>query len=122
MNPTPTSQALRRAEVIVQVRAGLLTATAGAARLGISRKSYYQWEARALRALLASQECGPTGRPRKARQDPEKAELQRRIARLERNEALMTAAAGLRESLAASRPNHAPTPLPAAGREKKRKP
>ena len=44
--------ARKRAAVILKVRSGQMTATAGAKELGISRKSYYAWERRALEALM----------------------------------------------------------------------
>jgi len=51
------------AQVIMQVRAGSLTAQAAARQLGVSRKTYYQWEARALRGLLQALQPGQAGRP-----------------------------------------------------------
>lgn len=51
------------AQLIMQVRAGSLTATAAARQLGISRKTYYQWEARALQGLLTALQPGQPGRP-----------------------------------------------------------
>ena len=78
MNP----KARQRAEVIFKVRAGHLTATAAAQMLGISRQQYYQWENRALEALLQALEDQPTGRP-KGPTDPEKQTLQRRVEQLE---------------------------------------
>lgn len=76
------AKARQRAEVIFQVRSGQMTATEAAQVLGISRQQYYQWEQRALQALLAALENQPTGRP-KAPTDPEKAALQRRVQQLE---------------------------------------
>jgi transposase len=76
------AKARQRAEVIFQVRSGQTTATAAAATLGISRQQYYQWEQRALAALLSSLEDQPTGRP-KSPTDPEKERLQRRVQQLE---------------------------------------
>lgn len=76
------AQARQRAEVIFKVRSGQLTATEAAQALGISRQQYYQWEQRALQALLTALENQPTGRP-KATTDPEKAALQRRVQQLE---------------------------------------
>src|SRR6266404_5447562 len=78
MNP----KARQRAELIFQVRSGQVTATAAAQRLGISRQQYYQWEKRALEALLQALEDQPTGRP-KGQTDPEKQTLQHRVAQLE---------------------------------------
>jgi transposase len=72
----------QRAEVIFKVRSGQMTATAAAAELGISRQQYYQWEQRALTALLASLADQPTGRPRTPT-DPEKEKLQSRVEQLE---------------------------------------
>jgi transposase len=43
-------KALLRTEMIVKVRAGLMTATAAAEALGVSRKTYYKWERRGLGA------------------------------------------------------------------------
>jgi transposase len=56
---------LRRAEVILKVQCGLITATEAAKQLGISRKTYYEWEKKAMGALLGALEDGPSGRPRK---------------------------------------------------------
>ena len=78
MNP----KANLRAEMILKVRSGQMTATAAAQALGISRQQYYQWEQRALRALLSALEDQPTGRP-KSPTDPEKEALQRRVEQLE---------------------------------------
>jgi transposase len=76
------SKARERAELIFQVRSGQLTATAAAQKLGISRQQYYQWEARALQALLQALEDQPKGRP-KVPPDPEKEKLQHRVKQLE---------------------------------------
>lgn len=76
------AKAKQRAEVIFKVRSGQMTATAAAQALGISRQQYYQWEQRALQALLSSLEDQPTGRP-KTPTDPEKEKLQHRVERLE---------------------------------------
>jgi hypothetical protein len=76
------AKARLRAEVILQVRSGQMTATAAAQTLGISRQQYYQWEQRALRALLASLEDQPTGRP-KTPTDLEKEALLNRVNQLE---------------------------------------
>ena len=76
------AKARQRAEVIFKVRSGQLTATAAAQALGISRQQYYQWEQRALQALLQALEDQPKGRP-KGPTDPEKQALQRRVRHLE---------------------------------------
>ena len=76
------AKAKARAELIFQVRSGQMTATQAAQTLGISRQQYYQWEQRALQALLSALEDQPTGRP-KTPTDPEKERLQRRVQQLE---------------------------------------
>ncbi len=75
--------ARERASIILQVRSGALTATEGAERLGVSRKTYYEWEERALGAMAWALENRPAGRP-PAPVDEEKEELRRRIEELER--------------------------------------
>lgn len=76
------AKARKRAEVIFKVRSGQMTATDAAAELGISRQQYYQWEQRALQALLSSLQNQPTGRPKLPR-DPKKEALQHRVQQLE---------------------------------------
>ena len=76
------AKAQQRAELILQVRSGRMTATDAAQALGISRQQYYQWEQRALSALLSALEDQPAGRP-KSPTDPEKEKLQRRVQQLE---------------------------------------
>jgi transposase len=79
---TPQAQAHQRALLILQVQAGQITATEAARQLGLSRKSYYQWEQRGLAALLQSQEQQPPGRPPKET-DPEKEQLRQQVTQLQ---------------------------------------
>lgn len=76
-------KARQRAQVIFQVRSGQMSATHAARMLGISRQQYYQWEQRALQALLAALENRPQGRP-KRKMDLEKQTLQRQVNQLEK--------------------------------------
>ena len=57
------SKAHRRMKVILQVEAGLMTVTAGAEELGISRQAYYEWKDRALVSMMGALEDRPNGRP-----------------------------------------------------------
>jgi transposase len=75
--------ARERALVILQVRSGMLTASEGAQRLGVSRKTYYEWEERALEAMALALENRPIGRP-PASMDEEKEDLRRQIRELEK--------------------------------------
>ena len=75
--------ARERAAVILMVRSGKLTATEGAERLGVARKTYYEWEDRALKAMAEALENQAPGRPPTSL-DPEKEELQREVADLKK--------------------------------------
>ncbi len=75
--------ARERASIILQVRSGTLTAAEGAERLGISRKTYYEWEDRALQAMARALENHAPGRP-SVPLDPEKEELRRKVRDLEK--------------------------------------
>ena len=58
-------QARLRAQLIMKVRCGLMTAAEAARQLGVSRKTYYKWEQRGLSALLDGLSDQPPGRPEK---------------------------------------------------------
>ncbi len=75
--------ARERAAIILQVLSGALTATEGAERLGISRKTYYEWEDRALQAMALALENHAPGRP-PVPSDAEKEELQSKVRDLEK--------------------------------------
>ena len=55
--------ARRRAALIVQVQCGQITVTEAAAQLGVSRKTYYEWEKRALNAMVSALQDRTGGRP-----------------------------------------------------------
>lgn len=75
-------KAQQRAEVILKVRSGEITATEGAQQLGVSRKTYYEWESKALAGLMAALADGESGRPAQPI-DEEKQALAEKIIRLE---------------------------------------
>jgi transposase len=75
--------ARERALVILQVRSGALTAKQGAKLLGVSRKTYYEWEEKSLKAMALALENRPSGRP-PLPVDPEKEALRERIQELEK--------------------------------------
>ena len=56
--------------VILQRLAGSLTAAQAAKQLKISRKTYYQWESRALQGMQTALSLGQPGRPPTKRNDP----------------------------------------------------
>ena len=75
------SLALKRAEIIMKVRNGELTATEGANELGVSRKTYYEWEQKGLEALLSALRNKEPGRPIN-KVDSEKDDLEKENERL----------------------------------------
>ena len=78
----PTLLARQRAALILQVRAGRLSASAAARQLGVSRKTYYQYEQRALQGMLQALQPGTPGRPR-SRPAPELSRLRQQVQHLE---------------------------------------
>jgi transposase len=72
------AKAHQRAEMIMKVRCGLMTASEAAKQLGVSRKTYYKWEQRGLMSLLEGVGDQKTGRPKKP--DRESA-LEKRLAK-----------------------------------------
>jgi len=92
--------ARQRALVILQVRSGILTAKEGSKRLGISRKTYYEWEERSLKAMALALENRPAGRPPVA-VDEEKETLRERVQELEKKLSLAEKTIEVKEILAA---------------------
>lgn len=76
-------RARERAAVVFAVRSGQITAEEGARRLGVSRKTYYEWESRALQAMTEAMEDKAPGRP-PTPQDEEKQRMQEEIAELQK--------------------------------------
>ena len=82
--PSAYQQALarQRAQLIIEVRSGVLSAQEAARQLGISRKTYYKWERRALAAMVEALGHREQGRPPRAI-DPEKEALRRQTRELQ---------------------------------------
>jgi transposase len=94
---TPAKARLR-AEVIMKVRCGLMTAQQAAEQLGVSRKTYYKWEERGLSALLSSLADQASGRPCQP-VDFEKQALERKLAQAHRQCALLQHKMALKDVL-----------------------
>ena len=75
--------ARERALVILQVHGGALTAKEGAKLLGVSRKTYYEWEEKCLKAMTLALENHAAGRP-PVPIDLEKETLREQIRELEK--------------------------------------
>ena len=86
------SLARQRAQLIMQVRSGVLSVREAARQLSVSRKTYYKWERRALAAMIEALGDREGGRP-SLPIDPDKEtlrcqarELQAKLAVLEQTE------------------------------------
>jgi transposase len=79
---TEQELARKRTEVILQVRVGKMTAKEAAQALGVSRKTYYEWEERGLQGMMEALSNRPSGRPR-TEKDPEKEALMKKVEDLE---------------------------------------
>ena len=74
-------KAKERLAVVVRVLSGQLSATEAAAMLGISRKSYYEWQERALSGMQEALTNRPAGR-KPAPVDAEKEQLKEQVETL----------------------------------------
>ncbi len=84
------SQAARqRAEIIMKVRCGLLTATQAAQLLQVSRKTYYKWEQRGLSALLEGVKDQDGGRPETSAECTQKAAFDKEVSALKQHNELL---------------------------------
>jgi transposase len=98
--PSAYQQALarQRAQLIMQVRSGLLSAQEAARQMGISRKTYYKWEHRALAAMVGALSNREHGRPPRPA-DPEKEALQRQSEELQAKLQVLEQTARIRQAL-----------------------
>jgi len=92
--------ARERVLVILRVRSGVLTAKEGAKLLGVSRKTYYEWEEKSLKAMALALENRPAGRP-PGPVDEEKEGLRKQVLELEKKLDLAEKTLEVKELLAA---------------------
>ena len=59
----PDEKAKLRAQLLLEVMAGKITATQAAETLDVSRKTWHEWQNRGLEALTGAMQDLPTGRP-----------------------------------------------------------
>ena len=106
------TKTLQRQRVILEHLSGRISATQGAQELGVSRKTFYQWQERALAAMRSALRDRPGGRPSKP-VDTEKERLQEEVETLERDrvvlEGRLRIQEAIRQTLEAMRPG-APQP------------
>jgi transposase len=98
--PTAHQQALarQRAQLIMQVQNGLVSAQEAARQLRISRKTYYKWQRRALAAMVEALGNREHGRPT-LRVDPENEALQRQSQELQAQLLVMEQTVRIRQGL-----------------------
>ena len=98
--PDAYQQALarQRAQLIMQVRSGSLSVQEAARELGISRKTYYKWERRALAAMVEALGNREQGRP-PVPSDPEKEALRRQTRELQAKLQVLEQTARIRQAL-----------------------
>jgi transposase len=96
--PTTQQAARERAEVIMKVRCGLINASQAAEQLGISRKTYYKWEQRALSAMLDGLTDQLPGRPSQV-VDPQRRALEKQLAQALRDNELLKHKMALKDVL-----------------------
>ena len=82
----------------MKVRCGLMKATEAAALLGVSRKTYYKWEQRALAAMIEALGNREAGRP-SLPIDPDKQALQCQTRELEAKLAVLEQTEEIRRRL-----------------------
>lgn len=96
----PDAKARQWIEAILEVSAGMMTASKAAEVLGVSRKTYYKWEKRALEGMLAGLCDRSSGRPGSG-VDGEKQSMIKEIQRLKKELALKKHGEEIRRKLAA---------------------
>ena len=95
--------ARKRAEIIMKVNCGLMTATQAAKELNVSRKTYYKWEKKGLAALLGNVTDQKAGRPKTA-PDPHQTELEEKLAKALKENELLRRKMELKDILADVKP------------------
>ena len=91
-------KALERIRLVIRVQSGQMKATEAAGQMGVSRKTYYKWEKRCLRAMLEALREKEAGRP-PAEADPEKESLKEENEELRKDVLLLERKLRIREVL-----------------------
>ena len=93
----------QRAEAILKVRSGLLSATDAARALGVSRKTYYEWEKKGLAAMMDALTDGQGGRPSQ-KEDPQLKRLREERQRLKLENELLAIRLNIQQLMAEDMP------------------
>jgi len=113
-------KALIRLESIIKVRSGLMTACEAASQLGISRKTWYEWENRGLEAMLNALTDKEPGRPQKA-SDPEKEALFQELVEAKKQNILLQESLEINRIMSEAYRNQTIPPSPTSGPGSKKK-
>jgi transposase len=108
-------KAKERAQAIFRVHTRQMSVRAAAKALGVSRKTYYEWEAKALSGMMEALQDQKSGRPKKER-DLEKEALQEKVRALEQEIEILKTAAQIRHILTQG----APAPLDSQVKKRQR--
>ena len=95
--------ARKRAELIMKVNCGMMTATQAARELNVSRKTYYKWEKQGLTALLNNLTDRQAGRPQ-AVQDPRQKDLNLKLKKALKENKVLRLKMELKDILADLKP------------------
>jgi transposase len=98
LNEPQDPKALARQRVILEVLAGRMNVTQAALELGVSRKTFYEWQDRALCAMLTALQDRPGGRPPKP-VDPEKEQLQASLQVMEKDRLVLESRLRIQEAI-----------------------
>jgi transposase len=111
LNEQEDPKALARQRVILDVLAERMSVTEAALELGVSRKTFYEWQERALTAMREALRDRPGGRPPHP-VDPQKEQLQATVENLEKERLLLEGRLliqqAIRETLGEMRPGLPP--------------
>jgi len=98
VNASEDLKVLARQRVILEVLTGRLTVTQAAQELGVSRKTFYEWQHRALAGMRAALRDRPGGRP-PVPVDPQQEQLQAQVTQLSRERAILEGRLRIQEAI-----------------------
>jgi transposase len=120
MTKSKLTKQSNRAEAIIRVCAEKISATEAAKQLGVSRKTYYQWQRKGLEAMMAALHDGPGRRP-SHKEDPRLQKLQAHNRRLQIENELLQMRLEIQKIMAEELPADAPLLLKSKGYKSSKK-
>lgn len=120
MTKSKLTKQSNRAEAIIRVCAEKISATEAAKQLGVSRKTYYQWQRKGLEAMMEALHDGQGGRP-SHKEDPRLQKLQEQNRRLQIENELLQMRLEIQKIMAEELPADAPLLLKSKGYKSSKK-